>query len=102
MTEPETRTPTYTPCVSSELQPPLVPFVHFTAQDSLCLGEFDFATDSQHLLSATSPQMDGTGNLLVFDSWSIGGGSSHADIISPFRKEFVHAAECTSGGIPML
>jgi len=72
----ETRTPTYTPCITAELQPPFVPGIHFTSQDSLCLGEFDFASDSQHILSATSPQMDSTGNLLVFDSWSIAGGQN--------------------------
>ncbi len=72
----ETKTPAQTPCLAADLQPPLVPGVHFTSQDSLCLGEFDFATNSQHLLSASSPQIDGTGNLLVFDSWSIGGGQN--------------------------
>lgn len=72
----EIRTPSQSPCIPSELQVPAVPNVHYTSQDALCLGEFDFATNSQHLLSAPSPQLDATGNLFVFDSWSIGGGQN--------------------------
>jgi uncharacterized protein (TIGR03437 family) len=72
----EIKTPSQTSCPVTELQPPSVPWVHFTAQDQLCLGEFDFATNSQHLLSAPSPQRDDSNNLLVFDSWSMGGGQN--------------------------
>ncbi len=74
------RTPTPTsstvPCVTEALQPPFITGGPFSGQSPLCLGEFDFATGSQHILSAPSPQSDGTGKLFVFDSWSIGGGQN--------------------------
>ena len=74
------RTPTPTtssvPCATGALQPPFITGGPFSGQSPLCLGEFDFANGSQHILSAPSPQSDQTGNLFVFDSWSIGGGQN--------------------------
>ncbi len=71
-----TPTTSSVPCATGALQPPFITGGPFSGQSPLCLGEFDFAADSQHILSATSPQSDETGKLYVFDSWSIGGGQN--------------------------
>ena len=74
------RTPTPTtsslPCATAALQAPFLTGGPFSGQTPLCLGEFDFANGSQHILSAASPQSDESGNVFVFDSWSIGGGQN--------------------------
>lgn len=67
-----TPTPDRLPCGFGQTQPPIVTLPN--AQTSMCIGEFDFAVGSRNTLSAPSPQMDTTGRLWVFDSWSIGGG----------------------------
>ena len=64
------------PCATAALQAPFLTGGPFSGQTPLCLGEFDFANGSQHILSAPSPQSDDSGNVFVFDSWSIGGGQN--------------------------
>jgi len=59
------------PCPSNESQPgnPNLGF------PPMCLGDFDFAPGSSHVISAPSPQVDTTnGKFWVFDSWSNGLG----------------------------
>ncbi len=62
------------PCPSAQLQPPFTSVL--SGQFPLCIGEFDFSDNSVHLLSAPATQQDGTGNVFIFDSWSIGGGQN--------------------------
>ena len=40
----------------------------------MCLGAFDFLPGSSHVIAAVSPQMDRTGKMWVFDSFSNGMG----------------------------
>jgi uncharacterized protein (TIGR03437 family) len=42
----------------------------------LCLGDFDFAPYSQHVVAANTPQLDGNGKLWAFDSWGSGQGQN--------------------------
>ncbi|MFN3325501.1 MAG: InlB B-repeat-containing protein [Bryobacteraceae bacterium] len=42
----------------------------------LCMGDFDWLPGAKHVLSAPHSQLDRTGNLWVFDKWSIGGGQN--------------------------
>jgi uncharacterized protein (TIGR03437 family) len=44
----------------------------------MCLGDFDFAGGSTHVISASSPQIDTSGKFWVFDSWSNGLGANGA------------------------
>jgi len=44
----------------------------------MCLGDFDFAAGSTHVISASSPQIDTSGKFWVFDSWSNGLGLNGA------------------------
>ena len=44
----------------------------------MCLGDFDFAAGSTHVISASSPQIDTSGKFWVFDSWSNGLGVNGA------------------------
>ncbi|MEP7367300.1 MAG: hypothetical protein ABI972_28915, partial [Acidobacteriota bacterium] len=48
-----------------------LPYVNPTIRP-LCVGEFDFAPDSRHIVGAPSPQLDSTGHLWVFDKFSNG------------------------------
>ena len=47
------------------------PYVNPTIRP-LCVGEFDFAPNSKHIVGAPSPQTDRTGTLWVFDKFSNG------------------------------
>ncbi|HEY6392031.1 MAG TPA: hypothetical protein VIX89_12180 [Bryobacteraceae bacterium] len=62
------------PCPSSESQP-VNPNLGFPP---MCLGDFDFAAGSTHIISAASPQIDTSGKFWVFDSWSNGLGLNGA------------------------
>ncbi len=58
------------PCPINESQPANLA-LGFPA---LCLGDFDFAPGSTHIISGVSPQTDSTGNWWVFSQWSNGLG----------------------------
>jgi len=62
------------PCPSNESQP-VNPNLGFPP---MCLGDFDFAAGSTHVISASSPQIDTSGKFWVFDSWSNGLGLNGA------------------------
>ena len=91
-------TPSSNPCPSDETISSLVPFPSLVNQNALCRGEFDFAVGSQHLLSASSPQMDSTGHAWIFDSWSVGGGqntvytANTGNVIDTITAKFVPGA----------
>ena len=43
---------------------------------AMCLGDFDFAPGSNHVISGVSPQMDQYGSWWVFSQWSNGLGAN--------------------------
>lgn len=53
----------------------------------LCLGDFDFAPDSQHLIAAQSPQTDILGKSWIFDSWSSTSGQAGHDQNSIYKTD---------------
>jgi uncharacterized protein (TIGR03437 family) len=67
------------PCPSNESQPgnPNLGF------PPLCLGDFDFAAGSTHIISGVSPQVDLHGKYWAFDSWSNGLGANGSYVTSP-------------------
>ena len=60
------------PCPFNESQP-VNQAIGFPA---LCLGDFDFAPGSTHVISGVSPQMDQNGAWWVFTNWSNGLGAN--------------------------
>ncbi len=72
-------TPDALPCVSTREVPSVptpLPGLPPGGVAELCIGEFDWALDSQHTLAAASPQNDRRAGLWVFDSFSTGGGQN--------------------------
>jgi len=53
-----------------------LPISPLTGFPPLCLGDFDFAAGSTHVISAVSPQLDATGKVWVFDSFTNGMGAN--------------------------
>ena len=67
-----TPTPENDPCPGSLTLPPLAPM----GIAPLCIGEFDFAEGSKHVIGAPTPQSDKTGRPWVFDSYTNGMGQN--------------------------
>ncbi len=86
--------------VRSPAPPPGIP--------ALCMGDFDFAPSSVHLLGAPTSQRDSHGKRWAFDSWSIGGGQNSVyttpqNVSTPavITAKFLPAATITLGTQPL-
>ena len=66
-----TRTPTALPCDADAKIPVAVP----PGVQPLCLGEFDWAPGTRHVIGTPTPQKDALGREWVFDSFSNGMGN---------------------------
>ena len=60
------------PCPNGESQP----IIQTLGFPTLCIGDFDFAPGSTHVISGVSPQMDYVGSYWVFTGWSNGLGAN--------------------------
>ncbi|HEU0142848.1 MAG TPA: hypothetical protein VFQ79_24215 [Bryobacteraceae bacterium] len=69
----QTSTPASEPCTVTQALPPAAPL----SVRSLCVGDYDFADGTQHVLSAPPFQSHKeTGDYWVFEEWDIGGGQN--------------------------
>lgn len=69
----QTRTPASESCTVTQALPPAAPL----SIRPLCVGDYDFANGTQHVLSAPPFQIHReTGDYWVFEEWDIGGGQN--------------------------